>query len=149
LAIDQVVARSVGAREFSLPALGPALPPAGVAVEVGVAGLAAVFVLGDPVDDGFVDFVVVEERQFLRPPGVKEVVVFGGRPRWVFTGPELVSFRCTNSRRSARRCAASAFVIFSSSCLIRACSPVASGLGSPSEPGASASSIALIALVSS
>ena len=41
MAIDQVVARGVGAREFSLPALGAALAPAGVTVEVAVVGLGA------------------------------------------------------------------------------------------------------------
>jgi hypothetical protein len=114
LAIAYVVARGVGAREFSLPALGAALAPSGVGV---IGGEAGGFV-DRVVDDGFVG-LVVEERQLLRPAGVEGVVVFGGRPARVFTGPGVDSFRCTKSIRSARRCAASAFATFSSSCLIR------------------------------
>ena len=95
-------------------------------------------------------FVVIDERQPLCPADVEEVVVgrFGGRPRRVLTGPALI-LRCMKSSRSARRCACSARVTLSSSSLIRWCNPVASGLESPSDPGAIASSIALSALVSS
>jgi hypothetical protein len=141
LAIVYVVARGIGAREFSFPALGATLAPSELWIEV--VGCVA-------EDESFrLGFIFVEERQLLGPPRVEGVVVFGGRPRCVFTDPELVSLRCTNSIRSARRCAASALASLSSSCLIRWCSPVASGLASLSAPGASASSIALSALVSS
>lgn len=136
------------AREFSVPPLGAAVAPGGMGIEPG-AGLAAVVARFLGLAGGRVELVVVEERQLLRPPGVEEVVVFAGRPRWVFTGPGFVSFRCRNNSRSARRCAASAFASWCSSCLIRAWSPVASGLASPSDPGASASNIAFSALVSS
>lgn len=173
MGIGYVVARGEGAREFSLPPLGPAGSPAGVGVEADAvvadvpAGTSVVvrvkddaFVgLGD-VSVGFafdfvflVGFSVIDERQLLRPAGVEGVVgvfdvAFKGRPRLVFTGPGD-SFRCRNNRRSARRCAASAFATFSSSCAILAVSPVASGLESPSLPGASAISIAFSAFVSS
>ena len=139
--IVPVVARRVSTSEFSFPLQRSPFAPAEFGVEE-----------GDKAG-GFVDFVVelvfVDERQPFRPPGVEEVVVFGGRPRCVFTCTELVSLRWTKSTRSARRCAASARSSFSSSCLIRWCSPVASGLASPSAPGARASSIAFRAFVSS
>jgi hypothetical protein len=106
LGIDHVVARGVGAREFSLPSLGAALAPAGVAVEAVSCDRVLGF-FGDRDDVLAADFIVVKERQLLRPACVEEVVVFGGRPRCVFTGPGI-SFLCTKSRRSARRCAASA-----------------------------------------
>jgi hypothetical protein len=139
LAIVYVVARGAGAREFSFPALGAALTPSELWIEA----------VGGTADDFGLGFIFVEERQLLGPPRVEGVVAFAGRPRCVFTGPELVSLRWTNSIRSARRCPASALASLSSSCLIRWCSPVASGLASLSAPGASASSIALSALVSS
>jgi len=78
LAIVYVVARGVGAREFSFPALGAALAPSELGVEA-VAGVAE--------DDDFaLGFVLIEERQLLRPACVEGVVVFAGRPRCVFTG---------------------------------------------------------------
>jgi hypothetical protein len=85
-----------------------------------VAGATTVFVVLDGGDDlVVVAFVLIEERQLLRPPRVEEVVVFAGRPRCVFTGPVLVSLRCTKSSRSARRCACSARASLSSRALIR------------------------------
>lgn len=120
----------------------------GIETGSGLAAIVPLFVRAFRVDLD-VGFILVEERQSFRPADVEGVVAFDGLPRCVFTGPPLVSLRCTKSSRSERRPAASAFASFSSSCLILACSPVASGLGSPSAPGASARSIAFSALVSS
>jgi hypothetical protein len=108
------ITQRVRAGEFSFPRQRSPVAPPGVGIEVGGG------VFGDAFDDDLVvGFVVIEERQLFCPVGVERVVFVGGRPRCVFTGPELVSLRWTKSSRSARRCACSARATFSVSSLIR------------------------------
>jgi hypothetical protein len=106
-AIAYVVARGVGAREFSLPPLGAPFAPSELAEWDAARGL-----VDRVVEVVLVGVVIVEERQLLFPPGVEGVVVFGGRPGRIFSGPGRASLRWIASIRSARRCAASAFASF-------------------------------------